>query len=305
MDSGLEWSQRAHRGDNAPPEATRWGANVGSRPPPRDTAGRQPTVLSAPSALGHSWRIAPPPVELTQDALDETDSLGNPGVPTPSSLKTKLGITAAGEPVDSFGGNNISPLQAEIEPVCLCRMRSVGELAFQTWYSLSKTLLYLLEFTWAIVVFGVTANTLYDGTQCILSSNDSTALCRYAIALGVIGWVIVLILAVIYFATNALAKSLSPAYEMIAHIFLTIWWFIGSVAISASLGSSSPNQVDINTVIAFSWMLFVMHLVHTGICLWQWLQSTWATHKQGPQQNSRGLGTTSPAPSEHTVQSGI
>ncbi|KAF6001639.1 hypothetical protein F1559_000522 [Cyanidiococcus yangmingshanensis] len=304
MESELEWPQRAQRVEQEPIETTRWASGSGPRLPPRDTAGRLPGGVTAPGSISYPWRTLPPPEDFTHDTLDETDSLGNPAAPTPASLKAKA-APAVLEQADHYGGSNIAPLQSDPEPVCLCRIRSVGELTFQTWYSLSKSLLYLLEFTWAIVVFGVTANTLYNGTHCSLSSTDSTALCRYAIALGVIGWVIVLILAIIYFGTNALAKNLPPVYEMIVQIFLTVWWFIGSVVISADLGSASPNQVDINTVIAFSWMLFVMHLVHTGICLWQWLQTAWTAPWQAPQQPARPATAPSPTPSERTVQSSV
>ncbi|BAM79327.1 hypothetical protein CYME_CME106C [Cyanidioschyzon merolae strain 10D] len=318
MDFEQGWSQRAQRPETQRAEGSRWTPDPKTRPVASERNARPAGDAYIPSTSVQGWKAAPAPVELGNDTLDDTDSVGNVGGGGPQTGPTKVGAGAA-EPALTFGAASVGPFPPEQEPVCLCRVRSVGELAFQTWCSLSKTLLYLCEFTWAIVVFGVTANSLYNGSQCALSSTNSTALCRYAIALGVIGWVLVLILSVVYFATNALARILPPVYEMIVQLFLMVWWFIGSVVISASLGSSSPNQVSINTVIAFSWMLFVMHLVHSGICLWQWLESagvlatkttttTTTTTTIAREQHApatRKTGPPSPVLSDHTVHSGV
>ena len=206
----------------------------------------------------------PPPASLRSADSGRTGGSGGGGSPAASvaALRAKAFYSEA----------VTGPAAAAAEPVCLCRMRAIGEISFHTWYSFSKSLLYLLEFVWAIVVFGVTANTIYKGDSCPLSDSDSTALCRYAIALGVVGWVLVLIIAAVYFGSNATGRGLPFLYEAFVHAFLVIWWFIGSVIISSNLGSSSPNQASINTVVAFSWMIFVWHSAHTGICVAQWRQ---------------------------------
>lgn len=199
-----------------------------------------------------NWRQRPPPqydsyVSSRQDAMEQNQELDALGTSNVAS-----GQAPAPARVKSFNTDPGTMGLPALEPVCLCRMRHLGQLTFQTWYSFSKTLLYLLEFIWSAVVFGVTANTLYIGDTCTLSDTNSTALCRYAIALGVIGWIAVLVVAVAFFVSSVLLRGLSYVHEAFIHAFLIVWWFIGSVIISSNLGGSSPNSTDVNTVVAFS-----------------------------------------------------
>ena len=124
----------------------------------------------------------------------------------------------------------------------------------------AKLGLYFIEWIWSLVVFALTADQLQGGGRCAFGSS---ATCGYVIAAGVIGWLIISVLFVGHSVLGLMGKAfVSESIEFFVNLFLILWWFILAIVVSVEkIGSFT----EINTVVAFSWMLFIFAILSAGL----------------------------------------
>mmetsp|Transcript_18530 Transcript_18530/g.18609 ORF Transcript_18530/g.18609 Transcript_18530/m.18609 type:complete len:157 (+) Transcript_18530:76-546(+) len=129
-------------------------------------------------------------------------------------------------------------------------------------FEIGKIVLYFIEWIWTLVIFAVTADSGSVAGVCLFDGTASV--CNFAIAAGVIGWILVtLVGGAVVFGILKNSSGMIPAkIEFGVHVFLCIWFFILACVVSANYPLKNDTT---NTVVAFSWMLVFFHLMSAGL----------------------------------------
>mmetsp|Transcript_6569 Transcript_6569/g.19916 ORF Transcript_6569/g.19916 Transcript_6569/m.19916 type:complete len:159 (+) Transcript_6569:79-555(+) len=132
--------------------------------------------------------------------------------------------------------------------------------------SLARTVLLGLEFICGIIIWGVAAGKIKD--TFVDDLVDIARAAKFAIAWGVIGWIIVTIMLILNIMGYFMTSFLPPMVEAIIQVVLAIvFWMVGGIVTAAKFPDTRLRPL--NTVIAFFWINFVLSLASAVVCFLQ------------------------------------
>ncbi len=128
----------------------------------------------------------------------------------------------------------------------------------------ARLALYCVEWIWTVVVLGIIpsqlvkrAQPLKDGSGtgdvCGLNWSLGLSRCNFGIAWAAIAFSILTIAIVWHLMVYCSSIDLRYNVEMVLFAWLTIWWFVGAITLTAVKSGKAPRSANI--VVAFAWML--------------------------------------------------
>jgi len=126
--------------------------------------------------------------------------------------------------------------------------------------------LYSIQWIWTVVILGIVPNQLViknqaldspsggTGSLCALNWSLGLSRCNFAVAWAAIAFAI-LSVAIAWYFLDSIVGSVGFPYnvEMVIFCWLSLWWFVGAITISAVKAGNAPRGA--NVVLAFAWML--------------------------------------------------
>mmetsp|Transcript_8486 Transcript_8486/g.22336 ORF Transcript_8486/g.22336 Transcript_8486/m.22336 type:complete len:158 (+) Transcript_8486:48-521(+) len=149
---------------------------------------------------------------------------------------------------------------------------------------IAKGVLYFFEWIWSLCIFAVTSSDLKGGNVCAFGK---MSVCDYAIAAGVIGWLLITVLALGVLAGGFMGKfGIPPKIEFATQAFLAVWFLILAIVLSAELPALRFDAI--NAVVAFSWMITIMCMGSAAIAFLERNKSS-DPSVMGPPPSSMGV----------------
>lgn len=123
--------------------------------------------------------------------------------------------------------------------------------------------LYTFQWIWTVVILGVVPNQLVlkgvalnrdsggMGSVCALNWSLGLSRCNFAVAWAAIAFAILSVAIAWYFLDSRV--SFPYNVEMVIFCWLSLWWFVGAITLSAVKAGNAPKGA--NVVLAFAWML--------------------------------------------------
>ncbi|CAN8076139.1 unnamed protein product [Agarophyton chilense] len=135
-----------------------------------------------------------------------------------------------------------------------------------------RIILYIVEWIWTTVVMAIfpnklaveapTVNGAFENI-CLFNANVGRSRCQYGVAWATVAFVVLSITMIWYFLDYCSNIQLPANVEFIIFSWLALWWFVGSVTLTATKSSRAPSPSNVPVV--FAWMLFILSMISAYI----------------------------------------